>query len=218
MVASPVWTQCRDHLDLMKSGTRADLKYLSSDCRHQRAQLFSRQDWTGLDWTTQIFSSPASKLFPSLLHQIFSIVWNYFSNSGLRNIFVNNIYQRIIENVQCLMKRDQSVLLVWTLTRTAGTIYCSAKTIVNLHRHQSTVLTRNIRTITGPISSISDHSTRVTAENEIAKIFGRKYFDILSSVPLSHYDTARRIVDIISTQLGWELTDRGGTYRNIFTT
>ena len=55
--------------------------------------------------------------------------------------------------------------------------------------------------LSGPISSISDHSTRVTAENEIAEIFGRKYFDILSSVPLSHYDTARRIVDIISPQL-----------------
>ena len=183
----------------MKSGTGADLKYLSSGCRHQRAQLFSNP--ARQDWTSQIFSSPASKLFPSLLHQILSIVWNYFSNSGLRNIFLNNIYQRIIENVQCLMKRDQSVLLVWTLTRTAGTIYCSAKTIVNLPPSSSQQFSQGTSGLSGPISSISDHSTRVTAENEIAEIFGRKYFDILSSVPLSHYDIARRIVDIISPQL-----------------
>ena len=51
------------------------------------------------------------------------------------------------------------------------------------------------------ISSISDQSTRVTEEkeNEIAKIFGRKYFDFLP--PLSHYDTARRIVDIIELRV-----------------
>ena len=98
----------------------------------------------------------------------------------------------------CLMKRNQSVLLVWTLTCTARTIYCSAKTIVNLQVQQ---FSQGTAKLSGPISSISDHSARVTAENEIAKIFGRKYFDILSSVPLSHYDTARRSVDIISTQL-----------------